>query len=136
MTGRMTGGARVFAAARGLVGVRFRAQGRDPAFGLDCVGLVAVALARAGARVTLPRDYALARGVLPRGAVPAGMVRCAGDATGDVLLCRISALQLHLAIRAPDGIVHADAAARRVVARGGAPPWPVEAAWRWTPEGD
>jgi hypothetical protein len=35
-----------------------------------------------------------------------------------------------------DGIVHADMAARRVVERGGPVPWPIEAAWRWTPEGD
>lgn len=132
----MTAGERVLAAARALVGVRFRPQGRDPAFGLDCVGLVAVALARAGAVVTMPRDYGLTRGVLPTDAVPAAMVRCGGEAAGDVLVCRVSATQLHLAIRAADGIVHADMAARRVVERGGPVPWPIEAAWRWTPEGD
>lgn len=130
----MTGGERVLAAAEALVGVRFRAQGRDPALGLDCVGLVAVALARAGAGVTLPRDYALASGRLPMGAVPVGVRPCDGSAPGDVLLCRVSAAQLHLAVRTRDGIVHADAHARRVVARAGMVPWPIEAAWRWTPE--
>ncbi|MEG8037878.1 hypothetical protein QP166_00400 [Sphingomonas sp. LR60] len=67
----MTAGERVLAAAQQLVGVRFRVQGRDPALGLDCVGLVAVALWRAGAAVTVPRDYAVARGRLPTGVEPA-----------------------------------------------------------------
>ncbi|KQN90950.1 hypothetical protein ASE95_11765 [Sphingomonas sp. Leaf231] len=129
----MTAGERVLAAARALVGVRFRPHGRDPAFGLDCVGLVLVALAHAGARIAVPRGHALACGVLPPGAVPPGMCACAGGADGDVLLLRVSAAQLHLAIRAGDGIVHADALARRVVERRGALPWPVEAAWCWTP---
>ncbi|KTT68651.1 hypothetical protein [Sphingomonas endophytica] len=132
----MTPSERVCAAARALVGVRFRAQGRDPAWGLDCVGVVAVALRHAGAAVALPRDYATARGVLPAGAVPAAMRHCDGTAAGDVLLCRVSPAQLHLAIRSTDGIIHADAQARRVVARPGAVPWPIEGAWRWTPQGD
>ncbi len=126
--------ARVVAAARDLVGVRFRAQGRDPAWGLDCVGLVAVALLRAGADVALPCDYASARGRMPPVTLPAGWRACAGDVAGDVLLCRVSAAQLHLAIRSVDGIVHADAQARRVVARPGAVPWPIERAWRWMPD--
>lgn len=129
----MTGGERVLAAAHGLVGVRYRAQGRDPALGLDCVGVIAVALWRAGAAVTLPRTYAVARAQVPLGAVPDAMQDCDGRAAGDILLCRVAATQLHLAVRAHDGIIHADALARRVVARPGAVPWPIERAWRWTP---
>lgn len=128
----MTGGERVLAAAETLVGVRFRAQGRDPAWGLDCVGLVAVALERAGAVVRVPCDYALGCGVLPGFVLPDDVVVCDGAAAGDVLLCRVSAAQLHLAVRARDGIIHADAQARRVVARSGAVPWAIERAWRWT----
>ncbi|WP_294196752.1 peptidoglycan endopeptidase [uncultured Sphingomonas sp.] len=131
----MSAGERVLAAARQLVGVRFRAQGRDPAWGLDCVGLVAVALARAGARVTVPHDCAQACGRCAFDP-PDDWRPCAGDRPGDVLLCRVSAAQLHLAVRSADGIVHADAQARRVVARPGAVPWPIEQAWRWTPQGD
>lgn len=131
----MTPGERVAAAACAVVGVRFRPQGRDPAFGLDCVGVVAVALDRAGASARLPRDYALHAGAVPPDAVPADMASCDGDAVGDILLCRIAATQLHIAVRTQGGFVHADAQARRVVERAGAPPWPVEAAWRWTPEG-
>ena len=46
-------------AARALVGARFRLHGRDPATGLDCVGLVAAALAAMGRRVPAPAGYAL-----------------------------------------------------------------------------
>ncbi|WP_341207024.1 peptidoglycan endopeptidase [uncultured Sphingomonas sp.] len=136
MTGpERVGGERVLAAAQALVGVRFRMQGRDPALGLDCVGLVGVALRRAGADVTVPRDYAVSRGRVSPGSVPPGLIVCDGAAAGDVLLCRVGATQLHLAVRAYDGIIHADALARRVVARPGAVPWPIEGAWRWTPQG-
>lgn len=124
-------GSAVLAAARSLIGVRFRAQGRDPALGLDCVGLVAVALARAGVEVTLPRDYRLRRGTLPALALPLGLVACDGALPGDVLLLRVSPAQLHLAVRTECGFVHADAAVGRVVERPGEAPWPLAAAWRW-----
>ncbi|MBY9062767.1 peptidoglycan endopeptidase [Sphingomonas yunnanensis] len=128
---RERGGSGVLAAARSLLGVRFRAQGRDPGLGLDCVGVVAVALARAGAEVTLPRDYRLRRGTLPALALPPGLVACDGAAPGDVLLLRVSPAQLHLALRTERGLLHADAAAGRVVERPGEAPWPLVAAWRW-----
>lgn len=35
-------------AARGLLGVPFRHQGRNPAIGIDCIGLIVVAGLRAG----------------------------------------------------------------------------------------
>lgn len=122
----MTAGECVVARARAMLGVRFRAQGRDPALGLDCVGLIAVALP---AR-TLPRDYRLRTGAFPADAVPAGLTACDGERPGDILLCRVSPAQLHLAVRSDGGVIHADATARRVVERPGAVPWPVEAAWR------
>ncbi|MBW6528767.1 peptidoglycan endopeptidase [Sphingomonas sp. RHCKR7] len=121
----------VLGAARALVGVRFRAQGRDPSLGLDCVGVVAVALARAGAEVTLPRDYRLRRGTLPSLALPPGLRACDGERPGDVLLLRVSPAQLHLAVRGERGVIHADAVAGRVVERPGEAPWPLVAAWRW-----
>ena len=46
-------GAAIAAAARALVGVPFRLQGRDPALGLDCVGLVGAAMRAAARRATL-----------------------------------------------------------------------------------
>jgi len=123
-------GARVAESARALVGVRFRAQGRDPALGLDCVGVAVAALHGAGVEAAVRRDYALRSARWDARDVPAGLTRCDGDAPGDVLLLRVDATQLHVAVRTADGIVHADMGLRRVVERPGAPDWPIVAAWR------
>ncbi len=126
----MTRAERVVAAARGTLGARFRAQGRDPAFGLDCVGVAAWALRAGGYPGAVPSGYSLRAGeaAIGREALR-GLARCAGDAAGDLLLCRAGS-GLHLAIRTESGVIHADAGLRRVVERPGAPPWPVIAAWR------
>jgi cell wall-associated NlpC family hydrolase len=126
----VTRAARIVAAARATIGARFRPHGRDPALGLDCVGVAAWALAAGGWRGRVPAGYALAAGaaaVTPE--MLAGLVMCDGAAAGDLLLCR-AAGGLHLAIRTEAGVVHADAGLRRVVERPGAPPWPVLAAYR------
>ncbi|WP_323126174.1 peptidoglycan endopeptidase [Stakelama tenebrarum] len=59
-----------------------------------------------------------------------GLVRAADARRGDLLLCRMGPGQLHLAIQDADGVIHADAMLRRVVARPGPVPWPVIGAWR------
>lgn len=124
--------AAVLAAARAALGVRFRPHGHDPETGLDCVGLAAVALRRA-----VPGAYRLRTGDVQgvetrlRGA---GLVQVDAARAGDLLLCRSGAGQLHLAIRCEDGIIHADAVARRVVERPGAVPWPVLSCWRLVEE--
>lgn len=117
---------RVAAAARALVGVRFRLHGRDVRHGLDCVGLVAAATGR-----TAPTGYGWRSGDDARVAamLDAVFVR-GGDEPGAVMLCRAGPGQLHLAIRVEDGIVHADAGLRRVAWRPGAPPWPVLGFWK------
>ena len=123
----MTGG-EVAARARTLVGVRFRVGGRDPRFGLDCVGLAAAALGR-----EVAADHPIRCGDLARvaaGAAALGLVPATDARTGDVVLFETGPGQLHLAIRTDGGLVHADARARRVVERGGAAPWPELAAWR------
>lgn len=116
----------VEAAARALVGTRFRLHGRDPAHGLDCVGLVAAATGRGA-----PTGYGWRSGDAGRVAalLDAAFAR-GGDVPGAVLLLRAGPGQLHLAIRVSDGIVHADAGLRRVVWRPGAPPWPVLGYWK------
>jgi cell wall-associated NlpC family hydrolase len=127
----MTRGERVAAAAVAAVGVPYRLHGRDPATGLDCVGVVAVALRSAGHRGPVPDGYPLRCGGAERyRACWAGLEATAGAAAGDVLLCRAGPGQLHLGIRTPRGVVHADAGLRRVVERPGALPWPLLAAWR------
>jgi len=115
--------------ARALVGVRFRPQGRSPDHGLDCIGLVAAALAATGVR----RDYPLCSGDLPaleRELEAAGLMRGEGWQAGDVLVMRTAPAQLHLGIWTGSSLVHADAALRRVVERPGAPPWTVLSCWR------
>lgn len=127
----MTRGERVAAAARALIGVPFRLHGRDPTIGLDCVGVVAAALRGAGHIGPMPEGYAIrcgnAQGYADcwQGLAPAG-----GGQAGDILLCRVAAMHLHLAVRTQEGIIHADVGLGRVVARPGAPPWPIETAWQ------
>lgn len=119
-------------AVRAAVGARFRLHGRDPATGLDCVGLAALALRAGGCGAEVPTGYALRGGdaedVAAR--LDAVLVRAAEEGAGDLLLLRTGPGQLHLAIRTGDGFVHADAALRRVVERPGVPPWPVLGSWR------
>lgn len=117
--------------ARSLIGSRFRAQGRDPGLGLDCLGL---AIAAYGIdSVTVPRDYRLSgdhQRVLMTGLasefrrVPPSQRRA-----GDLILIRVAANQLHLAISTPAGFVHADVR-RGVVETPGTPAWPVIATYR------
>lgn len=114
-------------AARAAVGARFRLHGRDPATGLDCVGLAALACG-----LDAPTGYALRGGDAEHVAawLDAVLVRADEAAAGDLLLMRTGPGQLHLGIRTDGGFVHADAGLRRVVERPGAPPWPVLGAWR------
>jgi len=128
-------GAALAAAAERLVGVPFRPYGRDPARGLDCVGLVAAALAAIGRPASPPCGYRL-RQVRVDGLLDAARLSGLGEATGpvepgDVLLVRAGPVQPHLVIAATAaGFVHAHAGLGRVVL---APPplgWPVERRWR------
>lgn len=128
-------GSEIARRARALVGTPFRPQGRDPRFGLDCVGTAAEAAGVAADRVR--RDYPL-RGPdlveveqglcdLDCFPVPRGS---AGE--GDVIVCRPGPGQIHLVVATEDGFVHADAALRLVVERPGPVPWPVLGVWRLT----
>jgi cell wall-associated NlpC family hydrolase len=125
----------IVAAARQCLGARFRFQGRDPAIGLDCVGLAAYAFRAAGVSSDLPGGYALRGGrladVLARiDASGLDRVVPASAGIGDLLLLDPGARQLHLAIHSGTGFIHADLGLRRTVETPGAPPWPVIAAWR------
>jgi murein DD-endopeptidase / murein LD-carboxypeptidase len=122
-------GERIAARARSMVGMRFRPQGRSAGEGLDCVGLVAAALGLSGVK----RNYALRGGSLEELAEAfrgAGLREVTEPASGDVLVMRPGAGQLHLAVWTGSGLVHADAGLRRVVERPGEVPWPVVGVWR------
>jgi cell wall-associated NlpC family hydrolase len=124
---------KALAAARAALGARFRLHGRDPATGLDCVGLAAWALRAEGFEGVVPSGYALRRGdadVVQALIGVSGLVAAEDARAGDLLLLAAGPGQLHLAIDSGDGIVHADAMLRRVVERPGVPPWPVIGRWR------
>ena len=130
------------AAAAGLRGAPFRLHGRDPATGLDCVGLVAVALEHCGRAVVAPEGYALrALSVAPLlgFAERNGFARCnhlAPSENGDLILLRLSEIQAHLAIAVVGGgFVHAHAGLGKVVIESGALPGAVIARWRLPAKG-
>ena len=112
--------------ALALVGVPFRQQGRDRT-GLDCVGLCLLAYRLPIASVRT--DYRL-RGDF-RSEIEAFLSRhfrkigVNQTTAGDLLLMRPGLDRLHLAIRTPQGFVHADAGLRRVVETPGQPLWPL-----------
>lgn len=131
--------AAIVAAARACLGVPFRFQGRDPAIGLDCVGLVDFAYRAVGAKPVLPAVYALRGGDLRDAEArlsAGGFVSIEGGAVGagDLLVLRPGARQLHLAVHSGPAFIHADLGLRRVVETPGHPPWPLLGSWRWRRE--
>lgn len=124
------------AAALALVGAPFRLHGRDAVHGFDCIGVIAAALREAGWAGVVPSGYALRGGEADAVAARFDAVLARGDGSvGDVLLFRVGPGQLHGAVRVEGGIVHADAALRRVVMRLGEPDWVPVGAWRYEGRG-
>lgn len=125
---------RIVAQARALVGVPFRLHGRSAEYGLDCVGVVALAYAAAGHKGVIPVHYALRGGDAARfaeGMRQAGLRRVRVQKPGDVLLVQAGPAQFHLLLLVPGGFVHAHAGLRKVTQTPGDSPWPVLGAWRW-----
>lgn len=129
-------GMRIAAEARGMIGAPFRLQGRDPALGLDCIGLALVALERAGHCVAAPDGYGLRMGEELRARAwltAAGLCEVTDVAPGDLILVHSGPFQLHLMVATHEGgFVHAHAGLRKVVEMPGPPPWPVVGFWRVT----
>ncbi len=123
------------ARGRGLIGVRFRPQGRSAEHGLDCIGFVAAAFGLQPSAV--PANYRLRGGELQRIEHRLRALRFtkvgADLRSGDLVIMEAGPRQLHLALRTEQGVLHADAGLGRVVERPGEPPWPVLSAWRREP---
>lgn len=129
----MGAAAEIVARARALIGVRFRPQGRSPATGLDCIGVIAMATKTDPARVR--RDYDFRTGdpdLFHAELMASGMLPVPPSAAepGDVLLVRPAPMRLHIVLVTDLGYLHADARVRRVVEVPGPVPWPVLSAWR------
>jgi cell wall-associated NlpC family hydrolase len=108
----------MIAAARGCLGTPFHHQGRGPGIGIDCIGLIVVALRAAGFHVHDRTDY----GRRPDGksliaALAAhGAVQTANIAAGDVLLFRYDNQPQHAALATgADTMIHSFAPAGKVV---------------------
>jgi len=121
-------------AAEGFVGATFRLHGRDPVAGLDCLGLVVVAMAEIGRPVRVPIRYALKNLDIERYRrlpADAGLIEVEAPLEeGDVVLLETGPAQAHIAIVATGGIVHAHAGLRRVVHTPFPLPWPLVGQWR------
>lgn len=124
MTARLTGpitGPDFARAAQALVGCPFRLHGRDPATGLDCIGLLESAMIACGLSASLPVGYTLRTGTwrgLAEIAAGLGFAEQTGElVAGDVVLFQPSPMQLHFAVVTPDGacLIEAHAGLRRVV---------------------
>lgn len=123
-------GAALAASAERLISTPFRLHGRDPASGLDCLGLLAAALGK-----PIPPDYRLRNrdiaamlALAPR----LGLAEVSGAILpGDVLLLEPGPLQHHLAIAGTaNRFIHAHAGLRRVVATPGPLGWRIHHHWR------
>lgn len=128
-------GATFAEAALALVGVPFRLHGRDLR-GVDCVGLIALALTAIGRQPVVPVGYRLrALSVDP-------LLEFAGrngfdsssrpERPGDLVLVHPCPIQAHLVISTASGFVHAHAGLGRVVQEPRQCPWPAAARWHLT----
>lgn len=128
---------RIIEAARGIEGAPFRLHGRNEQTGVDCIGLVSLALVRAGhARLSgqVPSAYSMRGGSESRFSDAlrnAGLRRVRSGRPGDVLLVQAGVAQFHLMIATDAGHIHAHAGLGRVVEMPGPSPWPVLARYRW-----
>lgn len=122
--------------AEALVGTAFRLHGRYAATGLDCVGLIALALARSGGPKLAPTGYRLRNtdiGPWLAFAGVAGLELVEGPIQpADILLLRPGPAQHHLAIAIDcDTILHAHAGLRHVVRQPRPDEWALLTHWRF-----
>jgi len=109
------------AAARTMLGVRWKHQGRHPQFGVDCAGF-AVCAARMCGHGTIDRtDYARAPSAsdfVEQLKKNGDMIRIGDEQPGDVMIFEFGGNPQHLGILTavdPPMMIHAFATARKVV---------------------
>ncbi|WP_156170660.1 NlpC/P60 family protein [Croceicoccus naphthovorans] len=132
-------GDRIAAAASDLIGAPFRLHGRDANTGLDCLGLIGLALERVGRECRLPQRYALRNRDIAQPlhfATLNGFIPCTGLwKAGDLLLFTLPGAQNHMAIACDRNvIVHAHAGLGRVVRGPAEGDWSETAHWRCSEE--
>jgi hypothetical protein len=125
-------------AAASFLGCRFRLHGRDPATGLDCVGLVCASLAAIGRQPVAPAGYGLRNLSIDHWLAFAdlsGLEPASGPAASDeVLLINLGYGQHHLLISlGHDEVVHAHAGLGRVVRHRRETTCRIHARWRLRP---
>ena len=134
-------GAAIADRAAALVGTPFRVRGRKIGSGLDCVGVVAEALAVTGGMLEVPRDYTLRGEYLGRVCAFFDrdcfhQINTEPARPGDILLCRPADRQVHFVVSTTHGAVHAHAGLQRVVVTPPPLPWPIIGHWRYIDIGD
>ncbi|WP_108789204.1 NlpC/P60 family protein [Erythrobacter sp. Alg231-14] len=133
----MNVGAQFADAASQFLGTKFRLHGRDPSYGLDCVGLVCVSLQTIGREYHAPEGYSL-RNTRPLAwsdfAHKSGFIDVTdGVLPGDVMMLRPGPAQQHLVIFENErSCIHAHAGLKRVVREPIAIPRACLAHWRLT----
>lgn len=108
----------MIAAARACIGTPFHHQGRQPGAGLDCIGLVVIALKAAGVDVRDRTDYARqpAADALQLALEAHGFSHAETIAAGDVLLFRFNRAPQHVALATESTrMIHAYAPIGKVV---------------------
>lgn len=120
---------RICTFARQALGTPFRLHGRKLESGVDCVGLVAAVLERAGIIVPpLPR-YAMRNLTTAQFAPLIKQLSLASVngplSAGDILVLKPAPAQLHLGIMTSCGLIHADARLGKVVLSPARPDWPL-----------
>ena len=127
--------ARLAREAEALLDTRFRLHGRDPATGVDCIGLLVAAMARGGQMIAVPTGYPLRLRDLAQwlpDPAACGFSAAQGPfRAGDVVMLQPGPAQFHLAIADRTlGWIHAHAGLRRVVREGALPAGTITAHWR------
>ncbi|MCF6216072.1 MAG: hypothetical protein L3J58_07850 [Emcibacter sp.] len=119
---------KIISIARSCVGTSFRHQGRDPANGLDCIGLIVYVAKAIGFTGFDHKDYKKTpeKFAISRQAMAAGFVGCSRkDLTpGNILILKFGKYLEHAAIISDRGIIHACEKYGKVVEHG------LDEAWR------